>query len=221
MFILVGSNTLSARIARSPAQTFASACRLELLTTLHAVSCASTAYGAPHERPGDGRDARRAPGRPRRSGGPLRAGNGPQQDAGCAPRCPARGVASRVHDSRGLPPRGGPGAVRGSTLPRGRAPTPGELRAFFAAVAGDARPATRARDAALLAVLYGAGVRRAVAVALDVADYDPETATPRRELTPLKRRLPARATRSGTADRRGQKPRPDTPQSTHRAGRGR
>ena len=58
MFILVGSNTLSARIARSPAQTFASACRLELLTTLHAVSCASTAYGAPHERPGDGRDAR-------------------------------------------------------------------------------------------------------------------------------------------------------------------
>src|SRR5437016_11004491 len=100
MFILVGSNTLSARIARSPAQTFASACRLELLTTLHAVSCASAVYGAPPERPGDGRDARLVcpapptahPGRPRRSGGPLRAGNG-QQDAGCAPRCPARGVA--------------------------------------------------------------------------------------------------------------------------------
>ena len=66
-------------------------------------------------------------------------------------------------------------AVRGSTLPRGRALTPGELRALFAAVAEDARPATRARDAALLAVLYGAGVRRAEAVALDVADYDPET----------------------------------------------
>jgi len=65
--------------------------------------------------------------------------------------------------------------VRGSTLPRGRALTPGELRALFAAVAEDARPATRARDAALLAVLYGAGVRRAEAVALDVADYDPET----------------------------------------------
>src|SRR5439155_15162632 len=65
--------------------------------------------------------------------------------------------------------------VRGSTLPRGRALTAGELRALFAAVAEDARPATRTRDAALLAGLYGAGVRRAEAVALDVADYDPET----------------------------------------------
>ncbi|TMB15406.1 MAG: integrase [Deltaproteobacteria bacterium] len=66
-------------------------------------------------------------------------------------------------------------AVRGSTLPRGRALTTGELRTLFAAVAEDSRPATRARDAALLAVLYGAGVRRAEAVGLDVADYDPET----------------------------------------------
>jgi len=66
-------------------------------------------------------------------------------------------------------------AVRGTTLPRGRALTPGELRALFAAVAEDARSATRARDAALLAVLYGAGLRRAEAVALDVADYDPAT----------------------------------------------
>ena len=66
-------------------------------------------------------------------------------------------------------------AVRGTTLPRGRALTLGELRALFAAVAEDARPATRARDAALLAVLYGAGVRRAEAVTLDVADYDPDS----------------------------------------------
>lgn len=65
--------------------------------------------------------------------------------------------------------------VRGTTLPRGRALTPGELRALFAAVADDDRPATRARDAALLAVLYGGGFRRAEAVALDVGDYDAGT----------------------------------------------
>src|SRR5215831_9019042 len=78
-------------------------------------------------------------------------------------------TAEEYHRATDLP------AVRGSTLPRGRALTAGELRAFFGAVAEDARPATRARDAALLAVLYGAGVRRAEAVALDVADYDPES----------------------------------------------
>ena len=65
-------------------------------------------------------------------------------------------------------------AVRGTTLPRGRALTQGELRALFGACAADSSPAG-ARDAALLALGYGAGLRRAELVALDVADYTAET----------------------------------------------
>jgi site-specific recombinase XerD len=62
--------------------------------------------------------------------------------------------------------------VTGSTLARGRALDPGELRALFATIAAHPHPTIRARDAAMLSVLYGAGVRRAEAVAIDLADYD-------------------------------------------------
>jgi site-specific recombinase XerD len=60
-------------------------------------------------------------------------------------------------------------AVRGSRLPAGRALGPGELRALFAAVSTSAQGA---RDAALVAVLYGCGLRRSEAVSLDLAHRD-------------------------------------------------
>ena len=64
--------------------------------------------------------------------------------------------------------------VRGETAARGRALAPDEIRALFAACLRDPGPAGR-RDAALLAVLYGAGLRRSEASGLDLRDYTPGT----------------------------------------------
>jgi len=61
--------------------------------------------------------------------------------------------------------------VTNHQLPAGRVAGHGELVALFAACKADPSPAG-ARDAALLAVLFGAGLRRAEAVALDVADIE-------------------------------------------------
>jgi site-specific recombinase XerD len=63
-------------------------------------------------------------------------------------------------------------AVRGERLPRGRGLSRGELASLFATCRGG-KPAD-VRDAALLAILYAAGLRRAELVALDLTDYDPE-----------------------------------------------
>jgi integrase/recombinase XerD len=60
--------------------------------------------------------------------------------------------------------------VKGTRLPAGRGLAAGELRALFAATV-DGSP-SGARDTALVAVLYGGGLRREEAVALELADYD-------------------------------------------------
>lgn len=62
-------------------------------------------------------------------------------------------------------------AVKGSAPPTGRELGDGEVRALFEACAADASPAG-ARDAALVAVLFGAGLRRSEATDLRVRDYD-------------------------------------------------
>jgi len=64
--------------------------------------------------------------------------------------------------------------VKGETLPRGRALPAGEVKALVAACTADPGPAG-VRDVALLALLYGCGMRRAEAAAIDVDDVDPET----------------------------------------------
>jgi site-specific recombinase XerC len=61
--------------------------------------------------------------------------------------------------------------VRGSRLPAGRALTPGEIGALLDTCADD-ETAAGARDAAIIALLYGAGLRRSEAAELDLAHYD-------------------------------------------------
>jgi len=65
--------------------------------------------------------------------------------------------------------------VKGSRLPAGRGIASKELHALFRAAANARHSATAARDSALLAVMYAAGMRRAEVVALDLDSYDPAT----------------------------------------------
>jgi len=64
--------------------------------------------------------------------------------------------------------------IKGETLPAGRSVAPGEVVGLMDACAAD-QSASGARDAALLALLYSCGLRRAEIVALDLADYDQES----------------------------------------------
>ena len=61
--------------------------------------------------------------------------------------------------------------VTGETLPAGRALSAGEIAAIMAACEHDPTPAG-ARDAALIACMYPAGLRRDEVIKLDLVDYD-------------------------------------------------
>lgn len=61
--------------------------------------------------------------------------------------------------------------IRGERLPHGRALSSGELRTLFNHCAADGG-ALGIRDAALLAILYGGGLRRAEVVTLNLADWN-------------------------------------------------
>ncbi len=63
--------------------------------------------------------------------------------------------------------------VRGSRLPKGRCLSVGELRAIFEVC--DPKTAAGARNAALMALLFGAGLRRSEVVALDLGSFERET----------------------------------------------
>jgi site-specific recombinase XerD len=63
--------------------------------------------------------------------------------------------------------------VRGERVLQGRALSAGELRVLFESCAGG--PAGAARNAAVLGLAYGGGLRRAELVGLDLADYDSAT----------------------------------------------
>jgi site-specific recombinase XerC len=65
--------------------------------------------------------------------------------------------------------------LRSSRLPSGRALTVGEVTALFDACYADKTAAGR-RDAAILALLLGAGLRRAECAALSLSDYSRESA---------------------------------------------
>ena len=65
-------------------------------------------------------------------------------------------------------------SVRGDSPLRGRVLKQSEIAALLKVCKNDPSP-IGARDAALIAILSGSGIRRSEAVALEVADFDPET----------------------------------------------
>ena len=64
--------------------------------------------------------------------------------------------------------------VTGDTLPAGRELSQGEILALITACKADHSPAGT-RDAAIIGMMYAAGLRREEVVSLSLSSYDPET----------------------------------------------
>jgi integrase len=67
-------------------------------------------------------------------------------------------------------------AVHGPSPRKNRTLSPEEMMGLMAACEVDTSPAG-SRDAALFALLFGAGMRRSEVVALDLSDFDPQSGT--------------------------------------------
>lgn len=64
-------------------------------------------------------------------------------------------------------------SVKGKRAPKGRALSRDELRSVFHSCSVDENKTRGARDYAILAIMYGSGLRRSEVVSLDAGDYDP------------------------------------------------
>jgi site-specific recombinase XerD len=65
--------------------------------------------------------------------------------------------------------------VRGQTVPTGRELSPDEILALLTTCQKDKNQSSGTRDAAIIAILYAAGLRRDEVVKLRVENYEPET----------------------------------------------
>lgn len=64
--------------------------------------------------------------------------------------------------------------IKGSTVPAGRALADGEIAALMGACESDTTPAGP-RDAAIIGIMAGSGLRRDEVIKLDLTDYNPES----------------------------------------------
>lgn len=117
------------------------------------------------------------------------AGKAALQEAGAAPAtvnatlCALKGIARAAWQiglisAEELEKIRDVGSVRGSRLAKGRAHSSKELEVLVAACMRDTSPAG-VRDAAIIALQYNLGLRRAECAALDLGDYSPTSQTVR------------------------------------------